>query len=242
MRRTADWERPVCPGSDNPAKKNRTRRCDAPGIPREPAGKAGSVQVVDHLVNPKVRWSTSLRVYYYSQTTSFLLGSGPWRFTLPRTRARSGRPAQRHELKNRPFGGMPETETALVPVCVFPIYTGRKNRVNRFYPLLPESLQILATRSPAICYRFHASTLAESPSANWRPAGKFLPPRLWRTASSRTELPGSERDSAGARVGDPLHLRPAGKAEVRTGAAAQHLQLERQPDSAARPSPRLRGG
>ena len=78
MRRTADWERPVCPGSDNPQqKKNRTRRCDAPGIPREPAGKAGSVQVVDHLVNPKVRWSTSLRVYYYSQTTSFLLGSGP---------------------------------------------------------------------------------------------------------------------------------------------------------------------
>ena len=31
-----------------------------------------SVQVVNHPVKAKVRWSTSLRVYNYSMTTSFL--------------------------------------------------------------------------------------------------------------------------------------------------------------------------
>jgi hypothetical protein len=31
-----------------------------------------SVQVVNHPVKAKVRWSTSLRVYNYSLTTSFL--------------------------------------------------------------------------------------------------------------------------------------------------------------------------
>ena len=200
MRRTAGWERPVCPRSDNPqAKKNRTRRCDAPGIPREPAGKAGSVQVVDHLVNPKVRWSTSLRVYYYSQTTSFLLGSGPSAIvTVPRNPCSFRSAGAASRVEKPAFWRMPERKRPSFPFVYSQYTQGGKTESTVFTPA-PTSLKILATQSPAIRYRFHASTLAESPSANWRPAGKFLPPRLWRTASSRTEFPGSDRDSVGAR-------------------------------------------